>query len=104
MPVRGEIGHRRFDVHLFLWGAVCGIISLQISGRDRPVIYSFYRQIFGSPMISMFSELKMAQGEPNQFWAMYFTTQQLNKFWQRAKTTMVKQEYHDVNIQTKCQV
>ena len=46
----------------------------------------------------------MAQGEPNQFWAMYFTTQQLSKFCQRAKTGMVKQDYYDMNIQTKCQV
>ena len=46
----------------------------------------------------------MAQGEPNQFWAMYFTKQQLSKFCQRAKTSMVKQDYHDMNIQTKCQV
>ena len=46
----------------------------------------------------------MAQGEPNQFWAMYFTKQQLSKFCQRAKSSMVKQDYHDMNIQTKCQV
>ena len=29
MPVRGEIGHRRFDVHLFLWGAVCYVPQIQ---------------------------------------------------------------------------